>query len=158
MEGGTGSGSADPAMPNYYPDRLEAGTPNAPSIAGLNAGMRFVLDDLRPSNETTAPPPYHKLLTQLHTALSAIWGVTPYAAKGLYCQSGVMSFTVEGQNAESVAARLSSQDIAVRAGLHCAPHAHRTAGTFPDGTVRVSLGAFNTSADIRKLAAAVRRL
>lgn len=156
IEGGTGSASSDPAMPSFYPDRLEAGTPNAVSIAGLNAGMRYVIERGLVSADPTAP--HKRLLARLEQSLSSIWGVKTYAANGLYCQSGVMSFNVDGHDPESIAARLSDQGIAVRAGLHCSPHAHRTAGTIPDGTVRVSLGAFNAPGDIGKLAAAVRRL
>ena len=156
LEGGTGTASADPAMPSFYPERLESGTPNAHSIAGLNAGMRFVLE--RGLVASYAKPPQKDLLSRLDRSLSAIWGVKTYTAEGLYGQRGVMSFTVEGHDTETVAARLAAQGVAVRAGLHCAPHAHRTAGTFPGGTVRASLGAFNTPGDIGKLAAAVRRL
>ncbi|MCL2031220.1 MAG: aminotransferase class V-fold PLP-dependent enzyme [Oscillospiraceae bacterium] len=160
IEGGTGVASADPAMPNFYPERLEAGTPNAHSIAGLNAGMRFVVERglASPAGRPEGAPPSGGLIARLERSLSAIWGVTTYAAKDLYGQSGVMSFTVEGRDPENVAARLAARGIAVRAGLHCAPHAHRTAGTLPGGTVRVSPGAFNTPGDVGKLAAAVRRL
>ncbi|MDR1736131.1 MAG: aminotransferase class V-fold PLP-dependent enzyme [Oscillospiraceae bacterium] len=159
IEGGTGSASSDSAMPNFYPDRLEAGTPNAPSIAGLNAGMRYIINSGIPHTATEfdlSDPPHRKMLYRLHCSLAAIWGVKSYYTDGLYCQSGVISFNIEGQEPESVAARLAAKGIAVRAGLHCAPTAHKTAGTFPGGTVRASIGAFNTTADIRRLAAAVR--
>ena len=70
----------------------------------------------------------------------------------------MLSFRLEGMDCEEVGARLGEQGIAVRAGLHCAPTAHRTAGTLDTGTVRASFSAFNTAADAEALAAAVRRL
>ena len=85
-------------------------------------------------------------------------GVRVYAAPDKAMQTGVFSFTLDDREAEDTARALASAGIAVRAGLHCAPLAHKSAGTFPGGTVRVSPGAFTTDADMEKLIRAVRAL
>lgn len=85
-------------------------------------------------------------------------GVTVYAAPRLAHQAGVVSFRVEGMDCEEVGARLAKQGIAVRSGLHCAPLAHRTAGTLETGTVQASFSAFNTPGEVSALVRAVGRL
>ena len=89
--------------------------------------------------------------------LKKIPGVTVYAAPRLFCQAGVLSFRMEGIDCEAVSAYLGERGIAVRAGLHCAPLAHQSAGTLDSGTVRVSFSAFNTPGEAEALAAAVER-
>ena len=91
-------------------------------------------------------------------ALEKLPGVRVYRAQDESAQTGVFSFTVDGRECEDAARALASAGIAVRAGLHCAPLAHRTAGTFPGGTVRVSPGAFTTAQDMEKLVRAVSAL
>ena len=154
LEGGTGSLSALQEMPDFLPDRLEAGTHNVAGIAGLLEGLRFV----RGRGEATILAHERQLAALCARRLDRIPGVIVYAAPGLFCQAGVLSFRIEGMDCEDVGARLGECGIAVRAGLHCAPLAHHTAGTLNTGTVRVSFSAFNTAADVYALASAVERL
>ena len=154
LEGGTGSLSAQQDMPDFLPDRLEAGTHNIPGIAGLLEGLRYVASKpdgaiLRQEQELTA------LAVK---GLSAIPGVTLYASKRPEVQAGVLSFTLAGMDCESVGEELGLRDIAVRAGLHCAPRAHESAGTLGSGTVRASFSDFNTPADVRRLVSEIARL
>lgn len=154
LEGGTGSASALTEMPDFLPDRLEAGTHNMAGIAGLLEGLRFLertgIQRIRDHEEG---------LTAMAAArLSALPGVTVFAGPTLAHQAGVLSFRVEGMDCEAVGEALAGRDIAVRAGLHCAPLAHRTAGTFDTGTVRASFSVFNTGGEVRQLAAALGRI
>lgn len=154
LEGGTGSLSALQRMPDFLPDRLEAGTHNIPGIAGLLEGIRFV------QNQSVEKILHHERSLALRGVqmLSAITGVTVYAAPRLFCQAGVLSFQVRGMECEAVAERLGEEGIAVRAGLHCAPLAHKSAGTLESGTVRASFSAFNRLEEVTRLAEVVTRL
>lgn len=154
LEGGTGSLSARQDMPEFLPDRLEAGTHNIPGIAGLLEGLRYV------SSKRPGEILHHEqeLTAQAVKGLSSLPGVTLYAAKRPETQAGVLSFTVDGMDCESVGEELGQRDIAVRAGLHCAPRAHETAGTFGSGTVRASFSDFNTPSEIRRFVTEVARL
>lgn len=154
LEGGTGSLSAHQDMPDFLPDRLEAGTHNVSGIAGLQKGLEFVQ-----AQTPDAILEHERLLTaQAAQALDGLDGVTVYAAPRLFCQAGVLSFRVEGMDCEDVGERLGEQGIAVRAGLHCAPVAHRSAGTFQSGTVRASFSSFNTPEEVERFAAAVAEI
>lgn len=154
LQGGTGSLSARQEMPDFLPDRLEAGTHNLTGIAGLLEGLRFV------QRRTPEAILNHErnLTARCAQALSAIRGVTVYAAPRLFSQAGVLSFQVEGLDCEEVAERLGARGIAVRAGLHCAPLAHRSAGTLDEGTVRASFSAFNTPWEADMLVGAVAQM
>ena len=154
LQGGTGSLSARQEMPDFFPDRLEAGTHNLTGIAGLLEGIRFV------QRRTPEAILTHErnLTARCAQALSAIRGVTVYAAPRLFSQAGVLSFQVEGLDCEEVAERLGARGIAVRAGLHCAPLAHRSAGTLDEGTVRASFSAFNTPWEADMLVGAVAQM
>lgn len=154
MEGGTGSLSMLQEMPDFLPDRLEPGTHNVPGAAGLLEGLRFV------ARKGPAHILAHerRLAAQCAHALSRLEGVTVYTVPRLAHQAGVVSFRVEGMDCEEVGARLAKQGIAVRSGLHCAPLAHRTAGTLETGTVRASFSAFNTPGEVSALVRAVSRL
>ncbi len=147
LEGGTGSLSAGQQMPDFLPDRLEAGTHNVPGIAGLLEGIRFV----RRRGEAAILRKERTLMVQAAQGLSALTGVTVYADEKGERQAGVLSFQIDGMDCETVGERLGQRNIAVRAGLHCAPYAHRSAGTFEQGTVRASFSDFNTAADVRLL-------
>ena len=138
--GGTGSASRIQTMPPDLPDRLEAGTHNMPGIAGLLEGLRFVQ---RVGTERILR---HELaLTgQAAQGLSALPGVEVFADGEDRAQTGVLSFRVRGMDSEQIGEELAQRQIAVRAGLHCAPLAHRTAGTFETGTVRLSPSVFNS--------------
>lgn len=144
FEGGTGSASLQQEMPDFLPDRLEAGTHNVPGIAGLEAGLRFV------RGKTPERILRHERLLTRRAAegLRRMDGVTAYVAEDGTRQLGVQSFTVDGREPEEVAEALAQRGVAVRAGLHCAPFAHRTAGTLEQGTVRLSVSAFNTGAEV----------
>ncbi len=153
LHGGTGSASLEQTMPEFLPDRLEAGTHNMPGIAGLEAGLRFV----RKMGGRIAR--YERALTSYAAErLRAMERVTVYAAHAPQEQAGVLSFRVEDMESEAVADALARRGIAVRGGLHCAPLAHRTAQTLPDGTVRLSVSAFNARADIDAFARAMTHL
>ena len=153
LEGGTGSLSNQQAMPEFLPDRLEAGTHNIPGAAGLLEGIKYVqsqgMDKILAHER--------RLTLRAAEGLAGISGVTVYADEKLERQAGVLSFNVDGMDCETVGETLGGQDIAVRAGLHCAPLAHRSAGTLEIGTVRASFSAFNTpkEADARVRAVAV---
>lgn len=151
LEGGTGSQSIRQQMPDFLPDRLEAGTLNMPGIAGLLAGVRYVrrggLDKILA---------HEKHLTQMTIqGLETIPGVRLFASPGLRNQAGVLSLTAEGMDVETIGSALADRGIAVRTGIHCAPCAHRTAGTLDTGTVRVSFSDFNTPEETVRLVRAL---
>ena len=154
LEGGTGSLSAVQAMPDFLPDRLEAGTHHMPGIAGLLEGIRFVK-----SQGMRTILDHERLLTaRAAEGLSGVPNVRVFAAPRLFSQSGVLSFQVRGMDCEAVGEALGDQGIAVRAGLHCAPLAHQSAGTLEEGTVRASFSAFNQWREVDRLVDAVARL
>ena len=150
--GGTGSRSESLFPPDFLPDRFECGTPNLCGLAGLAAGVDFV----------------EKIgLTRLHrheTALAEIFiekikdhpRIKIYGPRDRVRATAIVSVNVEGLPPSEVARRLDTEfDIAVRPGLHCAPLAHQTLGTFPQGTVRFSFGYFNRLSDAEKAAEAL---
>ena len=152
--GGTGSLSAIQDMPEDLPDRLEAGTPNVPGTAGLLMGLRFVssigVDKIRRYEQM--------LIRRLGKSLQTIEGVHPYLSENPDRQSGVLSFTVDGIDCERVGEWMDAQGVALRAGLHCAPTAHTSAGTLETGTVRASVSLFNTPHEMARTAAILSRL
>lgn len=131
LYGGTGSLSASRGMPDFLPDRAEAGTLNVPGIAGLCAGLAYIqragVDQL-----------FKRERIQTKTCADGLRGLGLRVFTGEH-QSGTISF-VPGLDCEEAAQLLAEQGIAVRAGLHCAPLAHESAGTLATGTVRVSFG------------------
>lgn len=131
LHGGTGSMSRQQTMPVELPDRLEPGTANVPGYAGLTEGLRF-LNRVRPE---TLFQREHRLLEQCVRGLKNM-GMEVFSGDH---QSGTVSFR-PGMDCEEAAALLERQGIAVRAGLHCAPYAHESAGTLETGTVRISMG------------------
>lgn len=144
ISGGTGSDSALEVMPEYLPDRLEAGTHNMPGIAGLMAGMNYV----KKTGTKRILEHEQDLIRLLTKGLYGMRGLRSYSAEHLFCQSGVLSLRPDRMGAEALGEKLGKRGIAVRAGLHCSPVAHRTADTLDSGTVRVSVSAFNTKRDI----------
>lgn len=154
LEGGTGSLSARQEMPDFLPDRLEAGTHNVPGIAGLLEGLRFV----RSRGEGAILRRERELTRQAARGLSAIPGVTVFAAQDLMAQAGVLSFQLDKLDCEEVGERLGQRNIAVRSGLHCAPYAHQSAGTEERGTVRASFSDFNTPAEVQAFVREVSKL
>ncbi len=144
IEGGTGSESLRQEMPDFLPDRLEAGTHNVPGIAGLEAGLLFV----RKTTPERILRHERALIRRALDGLRRYGALDVYAAEEEDAQLGVLSFAVRDRSAEDVADALAAKGVAVRAGLHCAPYAHRSAGTLPGGTVRISVSAFNRAEDI----------
>lgn len=139
--GGTGSRSMEQSMPDFLPDRLEAGTHNVPGIAGLLAGLRFV----RGRGVDTIGKHERCLIDLAGRLLKEIPGVELFMApEGLNCQSGVLSLRVKDADHEKLGSLLAKHGIAVRTGIHCAPLAHQTAKTLPQGTIRISVSVFNT--------------
>ena len=154
LEGGTGSLSMQQEMPDFLPDRLEAGTHNMPGIAGLLAGVNYI--QKRGMADICLR---ERQLAQLAAeGLRAMPGVRVYAQPDLASQVGVVSFTAEGKDVEEIGVGLANAGIAVRAGLHCAPLAHRTAGTIATGTVRLSFSDWNTREEVGRFLAAVKGL
>ena len=151
LEGGTGSMSLQQAMPDFLPDRLEAGTHNMPGIAGLLAGVQFV----RSQGLGTICRRERLLALLAADGLKKLPGVHVYAQPDLADQAGVVSFTAEGREVEALAGALAERSIAVRAGLHCAPAAHQTAGTVDTGTVRASFSHWNTPEEVARFLAAM---
>ena len=131
LYGGTGSASLRQDMPDFTPDRAEAGTLNVPGIAGLEAGLRY----LRQAGIETI------FRREQQQAKNCAIGLEKLGIQ-VFCgahQAGTVSF-VPGIDCETAARQLAKRGIAVRAGLHCAPLAHESAGTVQTGTVRVSFG------------------
>lgn len=142
--GGTGTASRLQTMPEELPERMEAGTLNVPGIAGLAEGLRYVLaktPEAIGKREAEAAAACARDLKKL--------GVRVFAGAH---QAGTVSFVPEG-DCEVLAEALGQKGIAVRAGLHCAPLAHESAGTLDSGTVRVSFG---HDATLQQAAALVR--
>lgn len=133
--GGTGSNSREQKMPEFLPDRLEAGTLNVPGIAGLDAGLRYV-------NRTGVQEIFRREHTQLQGCVHGLKKIGFRVFAGDH-QASTVSFLPKG-DCEEFAEKLGRRGIAVRAGLHCAPLAHESAGTLLNGTVRVSFG-YDTS-------------
>ena len=154
LEGGTGSLSQQQEMPDLLPDRLEAGTHNMPGIAGLLEGVRFVRKR-GVSNICTAE---RRLAALTAEGLRRLPDLEVFAEPDLYAQTGVLSFRSRGMDAEALGAALAERNIAVRAGLHCAPLAHESAGTLKTGTVRLSFSAFNTREEVFRLLDAVKAI
>ena len=141
LYGGTGSLSKLQTMPDMLPDRLESGTHNMPGIAGLLEGIRYVQ---RTGVETIAAHE-RRLTMQAVALLRHTEGIRLFWQEGFRHQTGVLSFEEMGE-------RLAAQGAAVRAGLHCAPLAHRTVGTLKTGTIRFSPSAFNTPQQVVQFA------
>ena len=155
LEGGTGTNSVSLDQPGELPERLESGTINVPGVAGLRAGLAFVRD------KGTERILTHEvgLMRTLHRALARTNGVelfTPEPDGESFAP--VVSFRVRGVPSEETASLLASKGIAVRAGLHCAPCAHRAFGTLDSGTVRVCPSAFTTGRDVQGFVEAMRAL
>jgi selenocysteine lyase/cysteine desulfurase len=153
VRGGTGSRSESEEMPEHLPDRLEAGTPNGVGAAGLGAACSW----LRERGVGAALERQQGLVRRLADALQEVPGVRLHGFHDDAPHTGILSFTLEGSDCGELAARLDREHgICVRAGLHCAPAAHRRLGTFPDGTIRAGVGPFNHESDIDALVNAVR--
>ena len=149
LSGGTGSNSRDRAMPEFLPDGAEAGTLNVPGIAGLDAGMRYV-------NYTGQEHIFRREQREAEFCGAALAELGFVVFSGKH-QSGTLSF-VGRMDCQDLAAALAGQGICVRAGLHCAPVAHESAGTLETGTVRVSFGHDASRAQSMAFLRAMRKL
>jgi cysteine desulfurase / selenocysteine lyase len=145
MQGGTGSRSEFEIQPDFMPDKYESGTPNTIGIAGLGAGVGFILEQ----GIETVRTHEEKLTSRLMAGLSSIPGVKIYGVRDASCKTSVVSFNIKGTSPSDAVLSLDTDyGIMARPGLHCAPSAHRTIGTFPEGTVRFSPGCFTTPEEI----------
>lgn len=149
--GGTGGESGPAEMPEAMPDRLEAGTQNGPGIAGLLAGVEWVLA----RGAGAVHGRQAALKARLRDALGLVPGIrlhSPAAPEGV----GIVTVTVDGIDPAELAARLDREHgVMTRAGLHCAPEAHRILGTEATGAVRFSVGWATTEAEVHRAARAV---
>lgn len=153
-QGGTGSRSEHEQQPDFLPDRFESGTPNAVGLAGLLAALEWLQSQgpaLRQQEE--------QLCRQMLAGLGEIPGVVMYGPQRADLQTATVAFNIRGLEPSTVGLRLDEEfNILCRVGLHCAPAAHRSLGTFPRGCVRFGLGAFNTLDDVELALKAVRQL
>lgn len=155
LEGGTGSFSEYEYQPSYMPDKFEGGTPNVPGIYGLNAGIKYInsigIDEIRK---------HEGHLTQLF--IDSIHDIPEAEVIGLPSAKGrtaVVSLNFKNYDNGEIAYYLDKEyGISVRCGLHCAPLAHKTLNTFPNGTVRFSFGLFNTTDDINYAIASIKKV
>lgn len=146
MQGGTGVLSRKAEMPGGYPERLEAGTPNLTGIAGLAAGIGWV----KAVGAARIHAREMAALRQVYAALKGDGRFTWYGQPTSH-NAAVLSFSVEGIPAAQVAERLAQEGIAVRAGLHCAPAAHRKLASPEDGAVRLAPGVSADAASAEKI-------
>lgn len=155
MQGGTGSASEFEVQPGFMPDKYEAGTPNTIGIAGLGASAGFILE-----RGVEAVRDYETgLVARLLAGLSSVPGVRVHGVADASRRSAVVSFTINGVSPSDAVLSLDADyGVMARPGLHCAPSAHRTIGTFPEGTVRFSPGLFTTPEDIDRAVEAVARI
>ena len=155
MQGGTGSRSEFQEQPDFMPDKYESGTPNTVGIAGLNAGVRFILSQgvtkIRAKEQT--------LTRMLIEGLRSIPGVVVYGSGDADKQVAICSFNIAGLAPSEITMALDEEfAVMSRPGLHCAPLAHQTINTFPQGTVRLSAGYFNTEQEIIAALAAIEKI
>jgi cysteine desulfurase/selenocysteine lyase len=155
MQGGTGSHSEHEEQPDVLPDMLESGTLNSAGIAGLERSVRWILGFGVERIRGTARAHAQALIE----GLQAIEGVTVYGTRRAQEQTAVVTFNIERLAPSDVGLRLDREHgILCRVGLHCAPAAHRTIGTFPAGAVRFAPGVFTTEGEIRRAVTAVEDL
>lgn len=150
--GGTGSRSDSEEQPDDLPDKYESGTANLAGIAGLGAGIRWInehgIDEIRTHSI--------KLTRYLIDGLSAIDGVKIYGVLKPEDSTGIVSITFTGKHVSDIGLRLDEEfGILTRVGLHCAPAAHKTIGSFPEGTVRLAPGVFTTTDEIETVINAI---
>ncbi len=153
-EGGTGSDSFSRDMPDFLPDRFEAGTQNVPGIIGLGSGIRFVQNH----GLKIIYKKEKRLMDDLRSRLKNKKGLTVCSSNRVG-DVPILSFFTEDRDSEEISRILGERyNIAVRGGLHCAPLAHKTIGTADRGTVRISPSVFTTDMDITMLANAIKKL
>lgn len=153
--GGTGAYSEAEFQPDERPFIFEAGTPNLHGIAGLHCALGYIIErgvEEIHTNEIN-------LCETTANGLREIGGILIYGSDFKEPRGAVLSFNIEGIHPAEAAITLYTEfGIIVRHGLHCAPYAHKAMGTFPEGTIRISTGAFNTDEDINRLLEATKAL
>ncbi len=155
VQGGTGSHSAFEEQPDFLPDRYESGTLNTVGLAGLQAGIQWILTQ----GLETIREREMDMTEQMLAGLRAIPGVIVYGTQDAARRTATISFTIWDMDIADIGLRLDDDyGIQCRVGLHCAPAAHKTLGTFPTGTVRLGLGAFTTPEDVEQVVRAVEHL
>lgn len=155
IAGGTGSFSHLETMPTHMPDAFEAGTLNLPGIIGLNEGLDYI--------ESQGMENIHNhelVLTQSFLeGLQSIDGINIVGKQNIQDRTAVVSITIDGMDPANIAYELeSTYHIMTRVGLHCAPRAHQTLGTYPEGTVRFSFGYANTHKDVESALSALNTI
>ena len=155
IAGGTGSFSHLETMPTHMPDAFESGTLNLPGIIGLNEGLAYI--------ESQGMENIHNhelVLTQAFLeGLQSIDGINIVGKQNIQDRTAVVSIIIDGMDSASIAYELeSAYHIMTRVGLHCAPRAHQTLGTYPEGTVRFSFGYANTHKDVESALSALHRI
>ncbi|WP_183352681.1 aminotransferase class V-fold PLP-dependent enzyme [Geomonas silvestris] len=155
LVGGTGSKASSPEQPEELPDRFESGTLNTPGIAGLLAGLEFVKE----TGLGQIAEKEHQLVEQVLEGLRALPGTVVYGPGPGAPRGNAISFNLAGQDPATVGFLLDrTYEISVRVGLHCAPDVHRTIGSYPAGTVRVSPGYFTSAQDIEYFLRALKEI
>ncbi len=150
FQGGSGADSLSPAMPDYLPDRFEAGTLPTPAILSMGLGIQYInekgIDHIR----------HHeiKLSRLMHRHIDTIPNATLYSLP----QSGIVAFNLAGKTSDEVADALNERGICVRGGYHCAPLAHKSLGTLDRGIVRLSIGAFNSMGEVEVAAYHIKQI
>lgn len=153
--GGTGSRSESEEQPEDLPDKFESGTANLIGVAGLGAGLKWIKSRGTINTREHAKKLHRNLLEDLST----IPGVRIYGGTDSDNNIPVVSFTIAGKSVSEIGMRLDEEfGILARVGLHCAPAAHRTIGTYPEGTVRLSPGMFTKLEEIKETARAISRI
>ena len=155
ITGGTGSVSDSEIQPEFLPDKYESGTPNFPGIYGLHAGLKYItetgIDHIRAKEM--------ELAGAFMNEMKEVASVRIVGPNRVENRAPVVSLDFHDQdNAESAFRLESEYGIATRTGLHCAPNAHKTLGTYPQGTVRFSFGHFNTMDEVLYAANAVKKI
>ncbi len=141
IEGGTGSNSELSEQPDFLPDRFQSGTLNTLGIAGLKAGIEYIS-----KKSIQAIKKHEDMLSEIFlNTLKEVKRVRIYGPLSSKEKTAVVSFNIEGKDPADIATALDRKyQIMVRVGLHCSPCAHKTIGTFPEGTIRTSFSIFNT--------------
>jgi selenocysteine lyase/cysteine desulfurase len=150
--GGTGSASSRTVQPDWMPDKYESGTPNTPGLAGLSAGLDYLLQE--------GPEKIRGILNTLGAGIIAglkdMEHVILYGPRDMRRNIGVFSFRIRDMDPADTARRLEKEfGIMTRVGLQCAPCAHRAIGTFPEGTVRASLSCLTTEEEVKRFLEAI---
>ena len=153
IAGGTGSASDSEELPPYMPDRFESGTMNIPGVYGLNAALAYILEkgvDSFRAHEEVLTKRFLDGLKDIPVRLAGTWDMDK--------RVGVIAVDFTGHDNAEAAFALEQAGILTRCGLHCAPSAHKTLGTFPQGVVRFSLGYASTEADVDGALEAIRAI